>query len=420
MDFSLSEDQEMLKTSARDFLTKECTEAVVREILGNKQGFSPELWRKTADMGWLGIIFPEKYGGTGGNLVDLTVLFEEMGRAIYISPYLSTVVLCGLTILNAGTEEQKDELIPEIIKGKKILALALTESQATWDGHGWEPTGVTVKATADGSDYVIDGVKLFVHDAHIADYLLCVARTGRRGKVENGITLFLVDGKSPGITYNLLKTLSGNNKQSEVVFNKVRIPAKNIIGKLNGGWAPLVKSIRMGALMLCAQMVGAGQRILEVTVDYAKTRIQFDMPIGINQHVQAHCVSLVGDVDSSRWVTYLAVWRLSAGMPADLEVAIAKAWTGEAYRDACWHAHQVLAGIGSTETAGVLPIFTKQGSMANYYLGAPADYRKIIASELETLPEPEKPRGKPRGLWGSKRKVIPSWDIWQEYYLKNS
>ncbi|UCH51962.1 MAG: acyl-CoA/acyl-ACP dehydrogenase, partial [Chloroflexota bacterium] len=216
MDFSLSEDQEMLKTSARDFLTKECTEAVVREILGNKQGFSPELWRKIADMGWPGIIFPERYGGTGGNLVVLAVLFEEMGRAIYISPYLSTVVLCGLTILNAGTEEQRDELIPEIIEGKNILAVALTEPQATWDGHGWEPTGVTVRATADGSDYVIDGVKLFVHDAHIADYVLCVARTGRQGKAENGITLFLVDGKSPGITYNLLKALSGNNKQSEV------------------------------------------------------------------------------------------------------------------------------------------------------------------------------------------------------------
>ncbi len=419
MDFSLSEDQEMLKASARDFLTKECTEAVVRETLVNEQGFSPELWRKAADLDWLGIIFPEKYGGTGGNITDLIVLFEEMGRAIYISPYLSTVVLCGLTILDTGTEEQKSKLIPQIINGEKILALALTEPQSSWDGHGWEPTGVTVTAAADGSDYIIDGIKLFVHDAHIADYLLCAARTGSGGRAEDGITLFLVDAKSQGITYNLLKTLSGNNKQSEVIFKKVRVPARDIIGKLNGGWAPLDRSIKTGALMLCAQMVGAGQRILEMTVDYAKTRIQFDMPIGINQHVQAHCVSLVGDVDTSRWATYLAAWRLSEGMPAALEVAIAKAWTGEAYRDACWRAHQVLAGIGSTETVGVLPIFTKQGGMANYYLGAPADYRKIIASELETLPEHEKPRAKPLGLWDSKRKVIPSWDIWREYYLKD-
>lgn len=420
MDFSLTEDQEMLKTTARDFLTKECTEAIIRDTLRNKEGYSPELWRKLADLGWLGIIFPEKYGGTGGTILDLAILFEEMGRSIYISPYLSTVVLGGLTILNAGSEEQKNGLIPRIIKGGTILALALTEPESSWDGQAWEPAGVTVKATPDGGDYIIDGVKLFVHDAHIADYLLCVARTSRRGKAENGITLFLVDGKSRGITYNLLKTLTGNNKQSEVVFNKVRVPAKNIIGKLNAGWAPLARSIQIGAIMLCAQMVGAGQRVLEMTTDYAKTRIQFDMPIGINQHVQAHCVSLVSDVDSCRWITYLAAWQLSAGMPPDLEVAIAKAWTGETYQDACWHAHQVLAGVGSTEDLSIMPICTRQGNLANYYLGDPAHYRKKIADELENLPPPEKPRGKRRGLWDPKRQGMPSWDVWREYYLKNS
>lgn len=420
MDFSLTEDQEMLKTMARDFLAKECSEAVLRETLKRREGYSPELWQEVAGLGWLGIIFPEKYGGTGGNVIDLAVLFEEMGRVIHISPYLSTVVLCGMTILDAGTEEQKDELIPRIIKGEKILALALTEPKSSWDGQAWKPAGITVKATADGTDYIIDGVKLFVHDAQVADYIMCVTRTKSDGVPEDGITLFLVDAKSQGITCNMLKTLSGNNKQSEVVFDKVRVPTKNIVGKLNGGWAPLDRSVKTGAIMLCAQMVGASQRVLEMTVDYAKTRIQFDMPIGIYQHVQAHCVSLVSDVDSSRWVTYLAAWRLSEGMPADLEVAIAKAWTGEAYRDACWRAHQVLAGVGSTEALGVLPIYTRQGSLANYYLGSPADYRKKIVDELETLPQHEKPRGKPRGLWDPKRQIVPSWYIWREYYEKNS
>lgn len=418
MDFSLSEEQEMLKTSARDFLGKECTEAVVRETLTNKEGFSQELWRKVAELGWLGIVFPEKYGGTNGNIIDLIVLFEEMGRAIYVSPYLSTVILCGLTILEAGTDEQKMALLPGIANGKCIMSLALTEPQASWDGHGWEPDGVTTTATADGENYLINGTKLFVHDAHIADYLLCVARTRSSRKAENGVTLFMVDTKSEGIKYNLLKTLSGNNKQSEVIFSNVRVPAKNIIGRLNGGWGPLTRSIKVGALMLCAQMVGAGQRILEMTVDYAKTRVQFDMPIGIHQHVQAHCVSLVGDVDTSRMVTHLAAWKLKESIPADLEVAIAKAWTGEAYRDACWRAHQVLAGIGSVETVGLLPIYTKQGSVANYYLGSPAEYQKVIVRELESLPAHEKARGEPRGLWDMKKPVVPSWEIWKEYYQK--
>lgn len=417
MDFSLTEDQEMLKTSARDFLAKECTEAVVRATLAHKDGYSRELWRKAADLGWMGMVFPEAYGGTGGNIMDLAVLFEEMGRAVYISPYLSTVVLCGLTILDSGTDEQKNKLIPRIIKGETVLALALAEPQATWDGHGWEPCGVTVTAKPQGNDYVINGTKLFVHDAHVADFLLCAARTGPGNAEGDGITLFLVDAASEGIKCNRLKTLSGSNKQSEVTFSNVRVPARNTVGSLNGGWAPLNRSIKVGALMLCAQMVGAGQRILEMTVDYAKTRVQFDMPIGIHQHVQAHCVSLVGDVDTSRWVTYLAAWRLTEGMPADLEVAIAKAWSGESYRDGCWHAHQVLAGVGSAERLSLLPIYTRQGADANYYLGAPADYERIITRELESIPVHEKTLGKARGLWDARKQVAPSWDVWKEYYL---
>jgi alkylation response protein AidB-like acyl-CoA dehydrogenase len=417
MDFALSEDQEMLKTSAREFLSKECTEAVVRETLISKEGFSPGLWHKIAELGWLGIIFPEKYGGIGGNVIDLAVLFEEMGRAIYISPYLSSVVLCGLTILDAGSEEQKNSLIPAIIKGEKILAMALTEPQSSWDGHGWEPQGISVTATRSKDQYIINGTKLFIHDAHVADYLLCAARTAPAGKGGDGITLFLVDTGSKGIKCNLLKTLAGNNKQSELIFENVKVPTGNIIGKLNGGWAPLNRSIKIGALMLCAQMTGACQRILEMTVEYAKTRIQFDLPIGIHQHVQAHCVSLVGDADTSRWVTYYAAWRFNEGLDSELDIAIAKAWTSEAYRDGCWRAHQVLAGVGSAERLGLLPIYTRQGSDAHYYLGSPAEYKKIITGELEKLPPHEKTFGKPRGLWDPKRKVVPSWDVWKEYYL---
>ena len=415
MDFSLSEEQEMLKTMARDFLEKECPESLVREMEEDDDGYSPEVWRKIADLGWLGLVYPEKYGGTGGSILDLAVLYEEMGGAMFSSPHLSTVVLCGLTILAAGSEEQKVDMLPRITSGDLILSLALTEPESSWDDKAWDAEGVTTSATPDGDDYIIDGIKLFVHDAHIADYLLCVTRTKDGTKPEDGITLFLVDARSPGISCTLLKTIAGNNKQSEVVFNKVRVPKKNVIGELNGGWSPLVKSMQVGAVMLCAEMVGAGQRIMGLAVDYAKTRIQFDMPIGINQFVQEHVVQLVCDVDGSRWLTYLAAWRLSEGLPSELEVAIAKAWTSDAHERACWRTHQVLAGVGSTEALGVMPIYTRRGNTAQFYLGDTSYHLKKAADELETLPPPEKPRGKLLGLWDKPEEdPIPVWQPWRE------
>jgi len=417
MDFSLTEEQEMLKTAARDLLEKECTETVVRETIGRAEGYSPETWRQIADLGWMGLIFPEEYGGIGGSMIDLAVLYEEIGRAMYVSPHLSTVVLCGNTILNAGAREQKDALLPQIVNGEVIMALALTEPESAWDGKAWTPEGVIVKATPDGDDYVINGIKLFVHDAHVADQMLVAART-KEGTGEDGISLFLVDARSPGITCNLLKTMSGNHKQCEVVFDKVKVPAKNIVGELHKGWAPLSKSIQLGAVMLCAEMVGAGQKVLEMTTDYAKTRIQFEMPIGIHQHVQAHCVQMVADIDSSRWVTYLAAWKLAEGMDADLDVAVAKAWTSEANESACWRSHQVFAGVGSTEALGVLPLYTRFGNLDQFYLGDPEHYLKVVAREIENVPTPEKPRGKPLGLWDASQAGLPSWDIWREYYEK--
>ena len=208
MDFSLNEEQEMVKTMARDFLETECPESVIRETTGSDDGYSPELWRKIAGLGWMGIILPEQYGGTEQSVIDLAVLYEEMGRGLFASPHLSTVVLCGNTILAAGSEEQKADLLPRIVNGEVILSLALAEPESSWDGKAWEPEGVTVSATPDGDDYIINGTKLFVHDAHVADSILCATRTKNGGAPEKGITLFLVDARSPGITCTLLDTVS--------------------------------------------------------------------------------------------------------------------------------------------------------------------------------------------------------------------
>jgi len=409
MDFSFSEEQEMLRTSARDFLEKECTESFVREVEEGEKGYSPELWRQVANLGWLGLIYPEEYGGAGMNFMDLAVLYEEIGRAIFPSPHLSTVVLCGNTILNAGSSEQKADLLPKIVSGDLILAMALTEPDSSWEGTAWDPEGVTIKATPDGDDYIIDGVKLFVHDAHIADYLLCVCRTKQGSSAEDGITLFLVDAKDPAISYTLLDT-TAHDKQSEVVFNKVRVPKKNIVGDLDGGWAPLARNMQVGAVMLCAAMLGAGQKLSEITVDYARTRIQFDMPIGINQYVQEFCCYQYADVEGIRWATYLAAWKLSQGMPCDIEVATAKAWASDAHERVCWFAHQVFAGVGYTVLDGVVPLYSRRGKTMQLYLGDTAFHKEKIVQQLEQWTAPEKPEGKPLGLWDDDPELItPDW-----------
>src|SRR2546425_4077455 len=198
MDLGLDEQQEMLKNFARDFLEKECPESLVREMEEDEKGYSPELWRKMAQQGWMGLIIPEEYGGTGMNLCELVVLLEEFGRALVPGPFISTVVLGGVPIMEAGTAEQKQQFLPKMAAGELIMTMAMTEPSAKWTADG-----VTLEAKKQGSDYVLNGTKLFVPDAHVTDYMVVVARGG--GGREDGITLLLVDSKSQGVKFELLK-----------------------------------------------------------------------------------------------------------------------------------------------------------------------------------------------------------------------
>ena len=353
--------------------------------------------------------FPEKYGGTAGTVTDLCVLYEEFGRSMFPSPHFSTVVLCGLTILNAGTEEQKDEFLRKIVNGNCVMALALTEPETSWNGKAWEPDGVTMRARQDGDDYTLNGTKLFVHDAAVADYMLVVARTRATRNPENGVTMFLVDAKNPGIKCTLLQTIAGD-KQCEVVFKNVRVNKKNIVGQLHGGWAPIAHSMKVGAVILSAQMLGGAQKLLELTVDYAKTRVQFDMPIGINQYVQEHCVNLYTDMDGIKWSTYYAAWKLDKGDPADFEAAVAKGWASDAYERIGWYAHQVFGGIGYTVNDGVIPLYSRRGKVLQLYLGDGPFHKEKIVQQLEKWPKPERPQGPPLGLWDSDIEVVvPRW-----------
>jgi len=375
MDFALSEEQEMLRKASRDFLENECPKSLVREMEEDEKGYSPELWKKMADLGWMGLVFPEEYGGEGLNFLDLMVLIEELGRALVPGPYLSTVAYCGLSILAAGTDEQKREILPRIAKGGVILSLALTEPSVTWDADG-----ITVKAVPEGDDFVISGTKLFISDAHVADYLLCVTRTKESGDKEEGITLFLVDAKSPGISYTPLKTIA-SDRQFEVVFDKVRVPRKNMLGEPDHGWAVIKEMLPKATLAQCALMVGGAQQVLEMTVNYAKERVQFGRPIGSFQAIQHKCADMATDVDGCRFITYQAAWKLSEGLPCALEVSMAKAWVSEAYRRTCVEGHQIHGGIG----------FIKDHDMQLYYRRAKAselmfgdaDYhRELVAQQI--------------------------------------
>jgi alkylation response protein AidB-like acyl-CoA dehydrogenase len=375
MDLGLTEQQEMLKLTTRDFLDKECPKSVVREMMEDERGYPPELWRKMADLGWMGLVFPGKYGGLEGDFFDLVVLLEEMGRACLPGPFFSTVVLGGLAILAAGTEKQKQALLPKIADGKMIITLALMEPNARYDA-----LGVRTRATAGRGEYVINGTKLFVENAHIADYILCLVRTSENKTAEEGLTLFLVDSKSAGIRCTLLNTLAAD-KQCEVVFEDVRVPTENILGEPNQGWAIVERLLEQATVAKCAEMIGGAQATLEMAVNYAKERVQFGRPIGSFQAIQHHCANMVTEISGARFITYKAAWMVSEQLPAAMEVAMAKIQTGHAYQQATVFGHQIFGAIGFCMDHD-MHLYYRRAKAGEISFGDSDFYREKVAQEL--------------------------------------
>jgi alkylation response protein AidB-like acyl-CoA dehydrogenase len=341
----------------------------------DEKGYVPELWKEMADLGWMGLPFPEKYGGGGFTFLDLVILLEEMGRACLPGPFLSTVVLGGLPIAKWGTEEQKKAILPKICKGEAILTLALTEPSARYDA-----VSVQAKAKPEGDHYVISGTKLFVHDADIADYVIVAARTGDSANPEEGITLFIVDGKSPGITTYLLRTIAGD-KQCELTLNKVKVPKANILGQLNQGWGMMKEIISWAALAKAAEMMGGAQQVLEMTIQYAKDRVQFDRPIGSFQIIQHYLADMSVDVDSSRVSLHKAAWMLSEGISCTKEISVIKGWLSEAYRRVTAQAHQIHGAIGFTKDHD-LELYFRRAKAAELFFGDADFHREMVAQQL--------------------------------------
>jgi len=375
LDPRLSEEQEILRKAARDFLTDKCPKTLVREMEQDEKGYSPELWKEIADLGWMGLAFPEEYGGGGMSFLDLAILLEEMGRVLFPEPFFSTVILGGLPILDIGSDEQKKKYLPDIISGKAIFTMALTEADGKYDA-----ASVKVKATAADNGYVINGTKLFIHDANVADYFLCVARTDDKSKAEDGITIFIVDARSPGISKTVLKTIA-RDKQCEVIFDQVKVPMENILGKLNQGWSEVRKIIERAAIAKSCEMLGGMEVVLDMTVAYVKERVQFDVPVGVFQAIQHHCVYMLLEVEGSRATAYEAAWRISTGRAYSSEAAITKAWVSDAYQRVVALGTQAHGGVSIIEDHD-MPLYFRRAKAAELAFGDARFHRKTVARNL--------------------------------------
>ena len=373
MNLGLSESQQMLKASVRDFLEREAPLSYVRSMQTNPIGYLPEVWHQIASLGWTGIAIPEEFGGAGGGFFDLCLVVEEMGRSLFQGPYFSTVVLAGLTILDGGSSSQKENFLPKIVQGDHLATLAFSERNGRWDALAVEGT----IANRSGSSYKLRGRKIFVQDAHVADTILVVARTKRTKNPDRGITIFLLPRDNLGVSQKPLLSLA-SDRQSVLDFTDVILSDEDVLGTPGDGWPLTRLALQRAAIAKCFEMVGSIERVLEITVEYVKNRIQFGRPVGSFQAVQHHCANMAVDVESARYISYQAAWKLGNGDPCTREVAAAKAWVSDVAQRVCALAHQCHGAIGFTSEYD-LQMFTRAVKAGEVLFGDPDFHREAIA-----------------------------------------
>ena len=375
MDFAFSEEQEMLRRSARDFLAKECPPKVVRGLLKGDDAFDPALWKRTADLGWTALGIPEEYGGVG-TFLDLIVVLEEAGRALLPGPFFATMGLAVPTLLESGSEAQKKEVLGAIASGSARATLALTEPSGRWDA-----ASITLAARQSGGSWKLDGVKTFVPDAMHADYIVVAARTRAEG--EDGVSLFLIKGRPRGMTVAPLETMDMTRRWSEIRFDGVELPGDALMGAPHTAWPRLKRALEWSTAALCAEMVGGAQKVLEASTDYAKTRQQFGKPIGIYQAVSHRVADMLVLTESSKSATYYAAWAVEADAPdRALAASMAKAYVSDAYRKVAGDGIQVHGGIGFTWEHD-LHLYFKRAKASEVTLGDATYHRELVAQALD-------------------------------------
>jgi alkylation response protein AidB-like acyl-CoA dehydrogenase len=377
MNFAFSEEQEMLRDTARRFLEDKSPTSAVRAQMETEDGFDRDLWSDIAAQGWQAMAIPEEYGGAGFTFVEQAILMEEMGRALFPAPFLSTVVLGADLILTAGSDPQKQELLPGIAAGERKVALAQLEHNG-----GWGPDGITMVAKRDGEDLILSGTKSFVVDGHTADTLLVAVRTDEGSAGSDGISLLVVDGSASGLNRRRLETMDMTRKQAELVFDDVRVPASSILGQEGLGWDAIADTLTRAVVSLAFEQVGGAQMCLDMSVEYAKVRVQFGRPIGSFQAIKHKCADMLVQVESAKSAAYYAGWAVveeSDELP--IVAPLAKSYCSEAYFHCAAENIQIHGGIGFTWEHDA-HLYFKRAKTDELLFGSPALHRSVLADRL--------------------------------------
>jgi alkylation response protein AidB-like acyl-CoA dehydrogenase len=369
MDLSLTETQEEFKKVAEDFVKAEVPAHQMTQWYKNKQTFQPQLVKKAAEIGWLGMMLPEQYGGSGVSTMDCAVVFEALGHGPVPGPLFTSGVLSAQMIFEACTEEQRKALLPSICDGSSIVVPAITDKAAYWG-----PEAVETWLSKTPSGYIMNGTKRFVFDAQAATSFLCAARS-EEGKV----VFLLVDAKSPGVT--IKPHVGFFVSVAEVRFDKVAVAPTHLLGSSGASWATLEAALDKSLPILAAYQVGATQEVFDMTCEYTRTRVVFGQPIGRFQRVQDHCVDISINLDMARWATYEAIWRIDSGMPARAGVHEAKATASDGYYHGTNYAHMVWAGPG-TDYGHPMMAHSVLAHTLYQYLGTPGHHKRLMMDAL--------------------------------------
>jgi alkylation response protein AidB-like acyl-CoA dehydrogenase len=336
MDLEFSDEQQMLRELVRGVCSAYSPPEQVREIEDDATGFPSELWKQLAELDLVGLLIPGEYGGSGMTALEGAILYEELGRSLAPTPHFVSAVMGAGVLLRAGSDELRSEWLPKIAAGDAIVSTAWLEPH-----HGFGPDGVELTARAEGGEFVLDGTKWHVPFAHAADALVTLART------DAGVELFLVDRSSPGIEMAQQMTIASDS-QYEVTFDAVRVPAASRIADAATGWDTWHATMLDGLVMLAAQAIGGARLALDMTVEYAKTREQFDKPLGAFQAIAHYLADASTAVEGGEILVHEAAWARANDRPIDLLAPMAKLFACQTFRDVTAMGHQVHGGMGFT------------------------------------------------------------------------